>query len=123
MNEAYSYFYVAASSYVFSSHHLPVLLRVSSQSFAMALRRVPCLLARRIPTKNVRPSLALHAPVRGLTTAKSASTLYASLDTFPDRHIGPSNQDVTKMLSNLGYKSIDDFVADTVPPKIGRAHV
>ena len=89
----------------------------------MALRRVPCLLARRAAASCagsvLRPSLALSMPKRGLATATGApSSLYASLDTFPDRHIGPDAKDAARMLVQLGYESMDAFVADTVPPKI-----
>ena len=87
----------------------------------MAVRRVPCLIARRIPSipsRCARPLFALTAPTRGIATAKTTSSLYASLDTFPDRHIGPDDKDVSHMLAQLGYDSIDAFVADTDPPKI-----
>ena len=84
----------------------------------MALRRVPCLLARRAASCSSRPSPALGAAVRGLATVKGPSSLYASLDTFPDRHIGPDPNDAARMLAQLGYASMDAFVADAVPPKI-----
>ncbi|KAF9486297.1 glycine dehydrogenase [Pholiota conissans] len=55
---------------------------------------------------------------RGLASLKPAQSLFAPLDTFPERHIGPDDAEASKMLSQLGYESIDDFVAATVPPKI-----
>lgn len=84
----------------------------------MAVRRVPCLLARRIPPKCARPAFALSAPSRSLATAKPPRSLSESLDTFPNRHIGPEDQDVAHMLARLGYDTLDAFVADAVPPKI-----
>jgi len=55
---------------------------------------------------------------RGLATAKSPSTLFESLDTFADRHIGPDDDEIQFMLSNLGFDSMESFLAATVPPKI-----
>ncbi|KAK0481698.1 glycine cleavage system P-protein-domain-containing protein [Armillaria novae-zelandiae] len=40
------------------------------------------------------------------------------LDTFQERHIGPNEHEVSQMLSQVGYDSMDAFIADTVPPKI-----
>ena len=60
----------------------------------------------------------MRAPSRGLATAKAPSSLFAPLDTFADRHIGPDDSEVTHMLAQLGYDSMDAFVADAVPEKI-----
>ncbi|KAL6310174.1 glycine cleavage system P-protein-domain-containing protein [Sparassis latifolia] len=69
------------------------------------------------PTLCTRSALAATRLARGLATAKPPSS-FAALDTFVDRHIGPDDHDVSYMLSQLGYESIDAFIADTVPPKI-----
>lgn len=86
----------------------------------MASRRVSSLVSRRIAPSTPRssPSVACKAPKRGLATAKSPATLLASLDTFPERHIGPEDHEISYMLKQLGYDSIDAFVDATVPPKI-----
>ncbi|KAH9486508.1 Putative glycine dehydrogenase (decarboxylating), mitochondrial [Psilocybe cubensis] len=55
---------------------------------------------------------------RGLASLKQPTSLFAPLDAFPERHIGPDDDEAFKMLSKLGYDSMDAFVADTVPPKI-----
>ncbi|EIW66587.1 hypothetical protein TREMEDRAFT_72391 [Tremella mesenterica DSM 1558] len=52
------------------------------------------------------PSASFHPPT---------SSVFTPLDTFLPRHLGPRNSDVEQMLSVLGYKSLDDFVADTIP--------
>ena len=39
-------------------------------------------------------------------------------DLFADRHIGPSEADVAKMLAALGYGSLDDLVGAAVPAVI-----
>ncbi|KAI0296262.1 glycine dehydrogenase [Russula brevipes] len=55
---------------------------------------------------------------RGLATAKPPTSLFAALDTFSDRHIGPDDAEAAYMLSKLGYSSMDAFVDQAVPPKI-----
>ncbi|KAK0465599.1 glycine dehydrogenase-like protein [Desarmillaria tabescens] len=55
--------------------------------------------------------------VRTLATARQFSPL-APLDTFQERHIGPNDHEVSQMLSQVGYDSMDAFIADTVPRKI-----
>ena len=37
---------------------------------------------------------------------------------FIKRHIGPSEEDQTKMLEYVGYKSLEDLMNNTVPEKI-----
>ncbi|KAL4241686.1 Glycine cleavage system P protein [Abortiporus biennis] len=56
--------------------------------------------------------------VRSLATQKTPASLFASLDTFADRHVGPDDTEASYMLKKLGYESMEAFVADTVPPKI-----
>jgi len=54
------------------------------------------------------------APVSG-RTSKSA---LAPLDTFPRRHIGPDEAEAAEMLRALGYSSIEELVAATIPEGI-----
>jgi glycine dehydrogenase len=42
----------------------------------------------------------------------------APSDTFARRHIGPSDADVTAMLAELGYRSLEELAAATVPSAI-----
>ena len=44
--------------------------------------------------------------------------LKSSQKDFIKRHIGPSQKDQQKMLSELGFKSLDDLISSTVPEKI-----
>ena len=37
---------------------------------------------------------------------------------FIQRHIGPSEEEQKIMLKELGYKNLDDLIANTVPEKI-----
>jgi glycine dehydrogenase len=59
-------------------------------------------------------SHALHPPTHNL----SATSIFRPLDTFAPRHIGPREDDVSQMLSFLGYKSMEEFVNATVPSDI-----
>ena len=44
--------------------------------------------------------------------------LHNSEKDFIKRHIGLSKADEKNMLSELGYKSLDDLIKNTVPNKI-----
>ena len=50
--------------------------------------------------------------------ATSRSSLFAPLDTFVQRHIGPDAGEQQKMLKTIGYDSLDAFVDASVPPSI-----
>ena len=69
-----------------------------------------------------RPQYKGAAPIwsvrRGLASLKPPSSLFAPLDTFHERHIGPDDAETNAMLKKLGYDSMDAFIAATVPPKI-----
>lgn len=90
----------------------PHLLVALSSSTMAALRYAPAL--RRLAASQLS-RLPLQ---RGLASLKQPASLFAPLDTFQERHIGPDDAEASKMLSQLGYDSIDAFIADTVPPKI-----
>jgi len=53
------------------------------------------------------PASSVHTP-----------SFFSPLDTFQRRHIGPSSDEVTKMLTALNYPSLDAFVRDVIPPNI-----
>ena len=44
--------------------------------------------------------------------------LHNSQKDFIKRHIGPSKEDEKYMLDQLGYKSLDQLINNTVPEKI-----
>src|SRR5215831_14210355 len=54
------------------------------------------------------------APVPG----RAARPALAPTDSFPRRHIGPDEAEVQEMLGRLGYGSLDELVAATVPEGI-----
>jgi len=41
-----------------------------------------------------------------------------NLKEFIKRHIGPSDEEQSKMLQYVGYKSLEDLMSNTVPEKI-----
>jgi glycine dehydrogenase len=59
-----------------------------------------------------------EAPVA--TRGGDLRDLLAPSDTFPDRHIGPSEAEIQEMLATLGLSSLDALVDETVPPSIRR---
>ena len=44
--------------------------------------------------------------------------LHNSQKDFIRRHIGPSEKDQEKMLKDLNFKSLDEFINSTIPEKI-----
>ncbi|EIW87034.1 glycine dehydrogenase [Coniophora puteana RWD-64-598 SS2] len=80
-----------------------------------AFRLAPTRLSRRtLGAFQCRPAQYRRA----LATAKSPPSLFQSLDTFTDRHVGPDDNETALMLSKLGFNSMDAFLAATVPPAI-----
>lgn len=52
------------------------------------------------------------------TLATANALPFAALDTFTDRHVGPDARETAYMLKQLGYDSMDAFIAATVPAHI-----
>jgi len=52
------------------------------------------------------------------TLATANTSPFAALDTFADRHIGPDTSETAYMLKQLGYDSMEAFIAATVPAHI-----
>jgi glycine dehydrogenase len=63
-------------------------------------------------------ALLSRRSTRAFASAKPPLSLFAALDTFPERHIGPDDHEASHMLSTLGYDSMDAFVDAAVPSKI-----
>jgi len=57
-----------------------------------------------------------HAPSESYHPERTS--VFTPLDTFLPRHIGPRSKDVESMLETLGYKSMDDFINDTIPAEV-----
>ena len=49
---------------------------------------------------------------------KSEASTYLSFESFIDRHLGSSNDDIQKMLSLVGYNSLDNLINSVVPSNI-----
>lgn len=46
------------------------------------------------------------------------SSVFAPLDSFARRHIGPNDKEVTRMLKTLGLDSLNELVSKTIPESI-----
>lgn len=55
---------------------------------------------------------------KGFASLRKPASLFDPLDTFSERHIGPDDAEASKMLETIGYRTMDDFIDATVPPKI-----
>ncbi|PWN50507.1 glycine dehydrogenase [Violaceomyces palustris] len=98
-------------------------LALASSSRAMLQRSAPkvipppSLLNRSAGTRLLATqSSTENAPELGATHV--AQSLFAPLDTFAERHLGPRPSDVELMLNKVGYSSMSDFIADTVPENV-----
>src|SRR5687767_4628484 len=52
------------------------------------------------------------------TTIKHDETALAPAESFVPRHIGPGPADIDKMVTAIGFKSLDDLIDATIPEKI-----
>jgi glycine dehydrogenase len=52
------------------------------------------------------------------TDSTSVSSIFKPLDTFPRRHIGPSDEAIAEMCKVVGVKNLDELVKLTVPESI-----
>ncbi|SGY21073.1 BQ5605_C016g08191 [Microbotryum silenes-dioicae] len=57
-------------------------------------------------------------PTRKVNAVASRGSVFAPLDTFTRRHVGPQPASIEKMLDTLGYTSMDAFINDCVPSSI-----
>ena len=53
-----------------------------------------------------------------METPRDSDTVFAAQDTFLRRHIGPRPEQIQHILKTLGYSSIEEFVAKTVPEEV-----
>ncbi|PVU91218.1 hypothetical protein BB561_004503 [Smittium simulii] len=49
---------------------------------------------------------------------KRKNELFSELDTFPNRHLGPREHEIEKMLSVIGEDSVDDLIKKVIPNSI-----
>ncbi|ADV20819.1 glycine dehydrogenase mitochondrial precursor, putative [Cryptococcus gattii WM276] len=94
-------------------------------------RQVQPLFARPLSTSSILFRPTSTSPARHSTTAtqphpKSPSesfhpaptSVFTPLDTFLPRHLGPREADIQAMLEVLGHKTLDEFVATTIPGEV-----
>lgn len=87
-----------------------------------------CVRVPRASTLRARPVALAYR--RSLATASGASdpfymetpqendSVFAPQDTFLRRHIGPRPEQIQHILKTLGYSSVEEFVAKTVPEEV-----
>eukprot|EP00123_Amoebidium_parasiticum_P015731 comp23122_c1_seq1/m.37252 comp23122_c1_seq1/g.37252 ORF comp23122_c1_seq1/g.37252 comp23122_c1_seq1/m.37252 type:complete len:993 (-) comp23122_c1_seq1:469-3447(-) len=70
--------------------------------------------------QSVMPAVRVMAAVtaRKLHASSATAKMFAPLDQFADRHIGPSDTDIADMLKTLNLSSLEELTAKTVPAKI-----
>jgi glycine dehydrogenase len=52
------------------------------------------------------------------TTIKHVDSALMPTESFVPRHIGPSAQDIEKMVESIGFRTLDDLIDATIPEKI-----
>src|SRR5215207_10096289 len=52
------------------------------------------------------------------TTVKETGQALSGFESFVPRHIGPSQADIEKMVTAIGFKSLDELIEATIPAKI-----
>jgi hypothetical protein len=70
----------------------------------------------RLATAKATGLRSRYVLARTLATANALP--FAALYTFADRHIGPDTSETAYILKQLGYDSMDAFIAATVPAHI-----
>ncbi|KDQ20303.1 hypothetical protein BOTBODRAFT_142820 [Botryobasidium botryosum FD-172 SS1] len=81
-------------------------------SLARTVAKSPLFFA--FPTRVVASKYHFHRRF----SARPNVPVFAPLDTFPTRHIGPNIAEADQMLAVLGYSSLDAFINDSVPAHI-----
>lgn len=73
---------------------------------------------RLVSTSKTRPFFSSTTGENSPASANVDNSIFAPLDTFQRRHVGPSSDEVSTMLSRLQYDSLDAFVKDVIPSNI-----
>ncbi|TIB42863.1 hypothetical protein E3P86_00215 [Wallemia ichthyophaga] len=89
------------------------MLRSGALTSLRSLRSLRC---RTSTTSQCLRSLATFEVADAPPT--TANSIFAPLDSFTRRHVGPRSAHVDQMLDSLGYTSFDHFINDAVPANI-----
>lgn len=88
-----------------------------NRSFSSSSRLCTPISSSNIQSRSLATSTSASlAPVFGSSTV--SSSLFAPLDKFEPRHLGPRENDIQSMLNTLGYQDMDGFLKDAVPASI-----
>jgi len=55
---------------------------------------------------------------KGVAPLPPQADIFAPLDTFQRRHLGPGPEETPQMLQTLGYASLDELAEEVIPPAI-----
>ncbi|KAJ3243197.1 hypothetical protein HDU78_000731 [Chytriomyces hyalinus] len=95
--------------------------RLARATRPLLVSRMPLSAPLRMQASAFKPlSLSLSARFQSTLADKSKATasVFAALDTFPRRHIGPSDADIEAMCKTLGFDSLDALSDKAVPSSI-----
>ncbi|PKI83105.1 Gcv2p [Malassezia vespertilionis] len=87
----------------------------SMARFAVRAHNPACTTSRRLFATEDQQR---RSDVQRLDIPSASASIYTPQDTFLHRHIGPRAEQVDHMLKKLGYNTLDEFVAETVPSEV-----
>ncbi|PWZ01132.1 putative GCV2-glycine decarboxylase P subunit [Testicularia cyperi] len=103
-----------------ASQSLRSIPSVSSSRWAAKLN-APAPRALAAFSVSTRRALATQSSTENapeLGSRHVAKSIFAPLDTFETRHVGPREKDLQTMLNALGYSQMEELVADTVSASV-----
>ena len=100
------------------------MLRIShiagSTSRCLLLRKNPSILvgSQQLHSSSSLRTSAHITSAHDLPFGSVEETVFAPLDSFTRRHVGPDESDIKTMLKTLGYENLNAFADDCVPASI-----
>ena len=70
------------------------------------------------PTRSSTTATQPHPRSPSESFHPAPTSVFTPLDTFLPRHLGPREADIQAMLEVLGHKTLDEFVATTIPSEV-----
>ena len=94
------------------------MLSCSSRCVVLTLPRSAAVRARAPIAAAQRFFATESAEPTKMETRSAKQDVFEPLDTFLRRHVGPRPQQIEHILEVLGYKTMDDFINETVPEEV-----
>lgn len=93
--------------------------KVRTGSVGAKIRSYPSVTPEKLGSAAVQQSRrTLATGLSPESVAVPKQSVFAALDTFTRRHVGPQPATVKHMLEALGFKDMDSFIAECVPQSI-----